>query len=65
MLLLTNLVAPVSSADYSGADYEVGEDGVIYSRFLIFMENMKETFRRKAFERKNFTAGTHHQKKKA
>ena len=33
-LLLTNLLTPLALADYSGADYVVGDDGVIYSRSL-------------------------------
>jgi len=42
VLLLTNFLAPFTLADYSGADYEVGEDGVIYSRSLDVYGDLEE-----------------------
>ena len=41
-LLLTNLLTPFALADYSGADYVVGDDGVIYSRSLSVYGDLAE-----------------------
>ena len=41
-LLLTNLLTPFALADYSGADYVVGDDGVIYSRSLSVYGDLTE-----------------------
>ena len=40
--LLTSLLAPHAYADYSGSDYVVGKDGVIYSRSLSVYRDLTE-----------------------
>ena len=42
VFLLTSLLTPYVLADYSGSDYVVGEDGVIYSRSLSVYGDLAE-----------------------